>query len=104
MSKTIWFFNDYAGSKYHGMEFRNYYVARELVKLGHKVTIVSASYMHLFKQLPKTKGKKYTFEKIDGIDYIWIDVPHYSTSTDKRRVLKWFLFVYLCYCYLFSLH
>ena len=93
MSKTIWFFNDYAGSKYHGMEFRNYYVARELVKLGHKVTIVSASYMHLFKQLPKTEGKKYTFEKIDGIDYIWIDVPHYSTSTDKRRVLKWFLFV-----------
>ena len=93
MSKTIWFFNDYAGSKYHGMEFRNYYVARELVKLGHKVTIVSASYMHLFKELPKTNGERYTFEKIDGIDYIWIDVPHYSSSTDKKRVLKWFLFV-----------
>ena len=93
MSKTIWIFNDYAGSKYHGMEFRNYYVARELVKMGHKVTIVSASYMHLFKQLPKTDGKKYTFERIDGIEYIWADVPHYSTSTDKKRVWKWFVFV-----------
>jgi glycosyltransferase involved in cell wall biosynthesis len=93
MLKTIWFFNDYAGSKYHGMEFRNYYVARELVKLGHKVTIVSASYMHLFKQLPKTDGKKYTFEKIDGIEYIWVDVPHYTVSTDKKRVWKWFVFV-----------
>jgi glycosyltransferase involved in cell wall biosynthesis len=93
MSKTVWFFNDYAGSKYHGMEFRNYYVARELVKLGHKVTIVSASYMHLFKQLPKTEGKKYTFEKIDGIEYIWVDVPHYTVSTDKKRVWKWFVFV-----------
>jgi len=93
MSKTIWFFNDYAGSKYHGMEFRNYYMARELVKLGHKVTIVSASYMHLFKELPKTEGKKYSFETIDGIEYIWVDVPHYSSSTDKKRVWKWFVFV-----------
>ena len=93
MSKTIWFFNDYAGSKYHGMEFRNYFVARELVKLGHKVTIVSASYMHLFKELPKTEGKNYTFETIDGIEYIWVDVPHYSSSTDKKRVWKWFVFV-----------
>lgn len=93
MSKRIWFFNDYAGSKYHGMEFRNYYVARELVKLGHKVTIVSASYMHLFKKLPETDGEEYAFEKIDGIDYIWIDVPHYKTSTDKKRVWKWFMFV-----------
>ena len=92
MSKSIWIFNDYAGSKYHGMEFRNYYVARELVKLGHKVTIVSASYMHLFKQLPKTNGE-YTFENIDGIEYIWIDVPHYTISTDKKRVWKWFVFV-----------
>ncbi|MBU1667501.1 glycosyltransferase family 4 protein [bacterium] len=92
MRKTIWFFNDYAGSKYHGMEFRNYYVARELLKLGHKVIIVSASYMHLFKKLPKIDGE-YTFENIDGIEYIWIDVPHYTTSTDKKRVWKWFVFV-----------
>jgi glycosyltransferase involved in cell wall biosynthesis len=92
MSKTIWFFNDYAGSKYHGMEFRNYYVARELVKLGHKVYIVTASYMHLFKKLPNMTGE-YTFEDIDGINYIWIDVPHYESSTDKKRVWKWFVFV-----------
>lgn len=90
--KTIWFINDYAGSPYHGMEFRNYYIAKELVKLGHKVYIVSASYMHLFKTLPKTTGE-YTFENIDGIEYIWVDVPHYKSSTDKKRVLKWFVFV-----------
>ena len=28
MSKTIWFINDYAGSRYHGMEFCNYYFAK----------------------------------------------------------------------------
>jgi len=89
--KTFWFINDYAGSKYHGMEFRNYYIARELVKLGHKVHIISASYMHLFKKLPDISGE-YTSENIDGIDYFWIKVPKYKSSTDLRRILKWFVF------------
>ncbi len=91
MGKTIWFINDYAGSRYHGMEFRNYYFAKEFVKLGYKVYIVTASYMHLFKKLPEIEGN-YTFEEIDGINYVWIKVPKYSESTDKKRVLKWFFF------------
>lgn len=91
MSKTIWIINDYAGSRYHGMEFRNYYFAKEWVKKGYKVYIITASYMHLFKKLPNVKGS-YTFEEIDGIDYIWVKVPHYKNSTDKKRVLKWFVF------------
>ena len=91
MSKTIYFINDYAGSRYHGMEFRNYYFAKEFVKLGHKVYIVSASYMHLFKKLPEVK-ENYTFEEIDGINYVWVKVPKYGESTNKKRVLKWFTF------------
>jgi glycosyltransferase involved in cell wall biosynthesis len=91
MSKTIWFINDYAGSAYHGMEFRNYYFAKEFVKMGYKVYIISASYMHLFKKIPKTDGN-YTFEEIDGINYVWIKVPNYGESTNKKRVLKWFVF------------
>ena len=91
MSKTIWFINDYAGSPYHGMEFRNYYFAKEFVKLGYSVYIISASYMHLFKKLPEVY-RSYTFEKIDGINYLWLKVPNYGESTDKRRVIKWFIF------------
>lgn len=91
MSKTIWFINDYAGSHYHGMEFRNYYFAKEFVKRGYKVTIITASYMHLFKKLPETKGN-FTFENIDDINYLWIKVPKYSKSTDPKRILKWFVF------------
>jgi len=91
MSKTIWFINDYAGSAYHGMEFRNYYFAKEFVKLGFKVYIITASYMHLFKKLPNVEGS-YNFEEIDGINYLWLKVPKYSSSTDKKRVLKWFVF------------
>ena len=91
MSISIWFINDYAGSRYHGMEFRNYYFAKELVKRGHKVTIITASFMHLFKELPKIDGE-YTFEEIDGIEYLWVKVPKYKSSTDPKRILKWFLF------------
>ena len=91
MSKTIWIINDYAGSPYHGMEFRNYYFAKEWIKKGYEVYIITASYMHLFKNLPKIEGN-YTFEKIDGINYIWVKVPKYGESTNKKRVLKWFVF------------
>jgi glycosyltransferase involved in cell wall biosynthesis len=91
MSKTIWFINDYAGSPHHGMEFRNYYFAKEFVKQGYEVYIVSASYMHLFKKLPVVT-ENFTSENIDGIHYLWVKVPNYGESTDKRRVLKWFVF------------
>lgn len=91
MGKTIYFINDYAGSRYHGMEFRNYYYAKEFVKLGFTVYIISASYMHLFKKLPKVDSN-FTEEKIDGINYIWVKVQNYGESTNKKRVLKWFTF------------
>jgi len=91
MAKTIWIINDYAGSPYHGMEFRNYYFAKEWVKKGYEVYIITASYMHLFKNLPNVQ-KNFTFEKIDGINYIWTKVINYGDSTNKKRVLKWFEF------------
>ncbi|WP_457563604.1 glycosyltransferase family 4 protein [Caminibacter pacificus] len=91
MSKTIWIINDYAGSAYHGMEFRNYYFAKEWVKRGYEVYIISASYMHLFKKLPETNGV-FTFEKIDGINYVWTKVINYGKSDNKKRVFKWFEF------------
>ena len=93
MKKTIWIINDYTGSPYHGMEFRNYYFAKEWVKQGYEVYIISASYMHLFKNLPKVKNN-FTFEKIDGINYLWVKVPNYGESTNKKRVLKWFVFTF----------
>jgi len=90
-NKYIWIINEYAGSPYHGMEFRHYYLAKELIKLGYKVVIISASYSHLFRNLPKV-SKKFTHEIIDGIDYYWIRVKKYKNSLDKMRVLKWMQF------------
>ena len=95
--KNIWFINDYAGTPYIGMEYRHYYLGKELVKLGHKVTVISSAYSHLFKHLPK-KSK----ENIDGIEYHWLRTLHYTNAHDKRRAIKWFLFSFKLIRYLFA--
>lgn len=90
-SKTIWIINEYAGSPYHGMEFRHYYLSKELIKKGFNVYIITASFSHLFKNPPKVT-KSFQLEEVDGINYLWIKVPEYKYSQDKKRVLKWLVF------------
>ena len=53
---NILLINHYAGSPQYGMEYRPYYLAREWVKVGHKVTIVGASFSHLRRKQPKVNG------------------------------------------------
>ncbi|WP_297888152.1 glycosyltransferase family 4 protein [Sulfurihydrogenibium sp.] len=96
VKKNIWIINEYAGSPYHGMGVRHYYLGKELLKFGYNVTIITASYSHLFKNPPKVKDR-FELEKIDGIDYLWIKVPQYKKSWDKKRLVKWFLFTYFLF-------
>lgn len=60
--------NHYAGSNFHGMAFRPYYLAREWVKMGHNVTIIAASFSHLRQKNQDISA--ITEEFIDGIRYI----------------------------------
>jgi len=69
------------------MEYRHYYLGRELVKQGMDVTVVSASYSHLFHRLPES-GQKI----MDGVRFRWVKVPRYKDSHSKKRVLKWFVY------------
>lgn len=80
---NILLINHYAGSKTHGMEYRPYYLAKEWVKLGHKVKIVGASYSHLRINQPIV-NEVVTTEYIDGIDYVWVKAPRYSGNGAKR--------------------
>jgi len=88
----IWFIDDDAGSPFHGMEFRHYYMAKSLKKVDQKSLIISASYSHLFYNLPIIKEKSYLFEKIDMLDYLWLKVIDYNRGNNKKRILKWFQF------------
>jgi len=77
--------NHYAGSIYHGMEYRPYYLAREWVRAGHKVTIVAADQSHLRnKRVEMVSAIKH--ESIDGINYIWLRTIEYQGNGVKRAI------------------
>jgi len=74
---NILLINHYAGSVRHGMEYRPYYLAREWVRAGHRVTIVAASASHVRTQAPPLGRRARMEESIDGIDYVWLATPAY---------------------------
>lgn len=77
--------NHYAGAPQLGMEYRPYYMAREWVKLGHKVWIVAAEHSHL-RQTPVVPG----LQEIDGIQYLWVSTPVYKCNGFRRALNMWF--------------
>ena len=63
---NILLINHYAGSDYHGMEFRPYYMAREWKEMGHNVTILGADFSHLRKNNPVIE-RDFQEEMVSGI-------------------------------------
>lgn len=80
---NILYINHYAGSPEMGMEFRPYYLSREWVKMGHKVTIVAGDYSHLRLTNPSVNSD-FTSEMIDGVEYVWIKSGAYQGNGAKR--------------------
>ncbi len=76
--------NHYAGSTTHGMEYRPYYLAREWVRLGHKVKIVASSQSHVRTLQPKLNKQYRLDEVIDGVHYTWLDTPAYTGNGIRR--------------------
>ncbi|MFO1326918.1 MAG: glycosyltransferase family 4 protein [Rubrivivax sp.] len=69
---NILYLNHYVGSPALGMEYRPYYLAREWVRLGHRVQMVGATYSHVRTRQPVPGD-----EQVDGIDYHWVHTPSY---------------------------
>jgi glycosyltransferase involved in cell wall biosynthesis len=65
------------------MEYRPYYLAREWVRMGHRVIIVAASFSHLRSKQPMVNGN-ISEELIDDIQYIWIKTPSYKGNSIRR--------------------
>lgn len=74
---NILLINHYAGSPAHGMEFRPYYLAREWVRLGHRVEIIACAHSHVRSRQPSMNGHVEQVEVIDGITYRWLQAPAY---------------------------
>lgn len=81
---NILLINHYAGSPRHGMEYRPYYLAREWVRLGHKVRIVASAQSHVRAQSPQLAGQARLDEIIDGIQYTWFETPRYAGNGIAR--------------------
>lgn len=84
---NILMISHYAGAPQYGMEFRSYYMAREWVRMGHRVTVVGAAFSHLRKAQPQV-GR----ETLEGIEYLWLPTTHYDNNGAKR-VVSMFQFV-----------
>ncbi|MFZ2538111.1 MAG: glycosyltransferase family 4 protein [Oscillospiraceae bacterium] len=75
--------NHYAGSDKYGMEFRPFYLSRELVKLGHDVTVIAADCSHLRKNNPVI-DKSFTEEIIESVRYVFLRTVKYQRNNVKR--------------------
>jgi glycosyltransferase involved in cell wall biosynthesis len=87
----IWIIYDVSSTPETGIGGRHHYLAGELVKLGHDVTVVAARGHHLLRDgidadaLPAE-------QKINGYRLLRLDVPRYAHAHDKRRILAWLVF------------
>lgn len=82
---NILLINHYAGSPLYGMEYRPYYFARQWIKMGHKVTIIAASFSHLRATQPKCI-EEFSIEIIDDIKYVWVRTPKYWGNGIQRVI------------------
>lgn len=75
---NIWIFNHHALTPDMSGGTRHYDFAKELIKRGHKVTIVASSFHYSkYQEMKEYDDKEYFLEIIDGIDFIWIKTPAY---------------------------
>ncbi len=74
-----------------GMEYRHFYLAKELIRMGHAVTIVAASYSHLRGQNPLPEHTMQ--ETIEAhVPFVWIKTPpYYRNNAFRMRNIAAFL-------------
>lgn len=80
----------YASPPKYGVAARLFYLAKEFVSKGHKVTLMTSNSTHL-ADFPKTH-KVFVREDIDGVDTIWFNNRSYKKTASASRVLSWFDF------------
>jgi glycosyltransferase involved in cell wall biosynthesis len=82
---NVLYINHYAGGPRYGMEYRPYYLGREWVRAGHRVTVVAASQSHVRADQPRMSGR-FTAEVVDGVRFVWCATPRYRGNGPGRVV------------------
>lgn len=82
---NILLINHYAGLPTVAGGTRHYSFATELVRRGHRVTIVASSFNHKGRyETRQWRGETHQIEIIDGIRFVWVRTPPYSGNTVAR--------------------
>lgn len=88
---NIWLISKYASPpKYTKAPSRLFFLAREFVKQGNEVTLITSDSNH-FANYPQT-SKVYNNEEIDGVAVNWLKTKKYTKTTSLSRILSWFDF------------
>jgi glycosyltransferase involved in cell wall biosynthesis len=80
---NIWVLNYFAGSPISGWGERHFYLSKKWLDDGHKVTVVSSTYNHMFSHYARA-DHQFNFESIDDRLFCWIKTPHYRPQSVKR--------------------
>lgn len=83
---NIWIFNHYALPPDLPGGTRHYDLGRELVRRGHRVTIIASSFHHYLRREVRLRpGEHWKAEDVNGVKFIWLRTPPYRRN-DWRRV------------------
>ncbi len=76
-------------------------MSREWVRAGHQVTILAASHSHVRANQPQMTNI-FSFESIEGVNYIWAKTPSYQQNGVKRFI-NMLCFIFRVFQFSFSL-
>lgn len=82
----------YASPPKYGVAARLFYLAKEMVKKGHNVTLLTSDSNHLAKYPEIVEDFKR--EYIDGVDTVWFKNIKYSKTASMLRIFSWLSFEY----------
>ncbi len=84
---NIWIVSKYAGLPKYGFGARLYYLAREFVRAGHDVVLLTSDANHL-AAYPDT-SRTVNDERVDGVAVRWLRTRKYRRTASVGRVLSW---------------
>lgn len=95
---NIWIFNHYASGPNSSGGTRHFDLAKQLVKMGHSVTIYASSFNHQLLVEEHLVGSDtfYKEMKAEGVNFVWIKTTPYSKNNYKR-VLNMFSYTTRAY-------
>jgi glycosyltransferase involved in cell wall biosynthesis len=95
---NIWLVNHYANAPDEPGDARHWSHAREMIRRGHNVTIVSSSFHHLkHEQIQTVSRGRVVHQVVQGVPFIWIPIVGYK-SDSIFRVAGFFEFAFRVAC------